>query len=98
MLSTPNHKMQDVVVGYGASDNSGAVTCALAVASNEPVNGTGDGDTAPDWLVLDAHRLQLRAERAGAGAGRVYTVTINCADAAGNTTARSVAVSVPRGR
>ncbi|MDQ3804513.1 MAG: alpha-amylase family glycosyl hydrolase, partial [Acidobacteriota bacterium] len=86
VLSTPNHKMVDVAVSYTAADDNGAVTCTLAVASNEPDDGAGDGDTAPDWEVLDEHHVRLRAERAGAGAGRVYTVKITCTDAAGNTT------------
>ena len=98
VLTTPNHRLADVFVGYTAADNSGAATCALSVASNEPVNGTGDGDTAPDWLVLDAHRLQLRAERSGNGTGRVYTVNVTCSDEAGNTSSKSVTVTVPRGR
>ncbi|HEV7893240.1 MAG TPA: alpha-amylase family glycosyl hydrolase [Pyrinomonadaceae bacterium] len=97
-LSPPNHKMQDVTVNYSATDNLSGVTCTLGVASNEPINGTGDGDTAPDWLVLDAHHVLLRAERSGKGSGRVYTVTVACADAAGNTSARAVAVTVPHGK
>jgi glycosidase len=99
VLTSPNHKLRDVLVNYNASDNlSGVTMCTLGVASNEPVNGADDGDTAPDWLVLDAHRLQLRAERSGAGAGRVYTVTITCTDAAGNASSSNVTVTVPRGR
>jgi hypothetical protein len=98
VLSSPNHKLRDVTVAYNVSDNFSPAICTLGVASNEPVNGTGDGDTAPDWEVLDAHRIRLRAERSGAGAGRVYTVTITCADAAGNTSNRALTVTVPRGR
>ena len=26
------------------------------------IDGTGDGDTAPDWEVLDPHHVRLRAE------------------------------------
>lgn len=69
----------------------------LSVASNEPVNGTGDGDTAPDWQVVDSHRVRLRAERAGSGNGRTYTVTITCTDTAGASSTREVKVQVPRG-
>ena len=99
-LSPPNHKMRDVTVAYDASDNFGPATCSLDVTSNEPVNadGNADGDTAPDWEILDAHHVRLRAERSDAGTGRVYTVNINCADAAGNTTTRALTVFVPRGR
>ncbi|MDQ1592871.1 MAG: hypothetical protein QOG71_3498, partial [Pyrinomonadaceae bacterium] len=97
VLSPANHKMRDVTVNYDASDNFSLAACTLGVVSNEPVNGTGDGDTAPDWEVLDAHHVRLRAERSAAGAGRVYTVTVTCADAAGNTSNRAVTVTVPRG-
>jgi len=97
VLTSPNHKMRDVTVSYNASDNFGPAICTLGVASNEPADGTGDGDTAPDWEVLDAHRLRLRAERSAAGTGRVYTVTITCTDAAGNASSRAVTVVVPKG-
>ena len=39
--------------------------------------------------------LLLRAERAGPGNGRVYTITVDSTDRAGNSTTSSVAVSVP---
>lgn len=69
ILWPPNHSMQGVALSYNTSDNCGAVNCVVAsVASNEPVNSTGDGDTAPDWLIVDSHHVRLRAERAGAAA------------------------------
>ena len=98
ILSAPNHKMRDVTISYNVADNFSPAICTLGVTSNEPVNGTDDGDTAPDWEVLDGHHVRLRAERSGAGAGRVYTVTVTCADAAGNTSNRAQTVAVPRGR
>ena len=96
VMTEPNHKMQDVRVAYIATDTCGAVSSTLAVRSNEPLNGTGDGDTAPDWQVVDAHTVRLRAERAGGGNGRVYTITITARDSAGNTSTRDVTVRVPR--
>ena len=83
-LGAPNHKMVDVRVEYSVSDFSAAASCTLTVGSNEPVNGIGDGNTSVDWRVVDAHHVQLRAERAGGGSGRVYTVTVRCTDAFGN--------------
>lgn len=94
-----NHKMIDVLVAYTVTDDSdpaATVRCSLSVASNEPVNGTGDGDTAPDWQVVDSHKVRLRAERAGNGKGRTYTITITCADTAGASTSRQVRVLVPK--
>jgi len=96
-LGPPNHKMIDVTVAYQASpDLSGAPSCGLSVTSNEPVNGAADGNTATDWRVIDPHHVQLRAERADTGNGRVYTIAIRCTDAAGNTASTSATVSVPK--
>jgi hypothetical protein len=70
----------------------------VGATSNEPENGLGDGDTVPDWQIVDEHSVLLRAERSGRGAGRVYTVTIQGVDAAGNIVLGSVQVTVPRSR
>jgi uncharacterized repeat protein (TIGR01451 family) len=97
-LWSPNHKMVDVTVNYSATDNCSSVTSVLRVTSNEPVNGVGDGDTAPDWEVRDAHHVRLRAERSGRGTGRVYTITITATDSAGNSSSKQVSVRVPHGQ
>jgi hypothetical protein len=94
VLWPPNHTLRDVTVGYSATDNCGPVTCSRGVASNEPVDGTGDGDTSPDWILVDATHVRLRAERAGNGNGRIYTITITCADVYGNPSSRDVTVVV----
>jgi hypothetical protein len=90
--------MVDVTVSYSTADNCSlpsAISCALSVASNEPVNGLGDGDQTPDWTIVDNHHVKLRAERSGTGAGRVYTVTITCTDQAGRSSSQAVTVNVP---
>ena len=56
----------------------------MSVSSNEPENGSGDGNTAHDWVIVDGHHVQLRAERSGHGTGRIYTLTVTCQDAAAN--------------
>jgi uncharacterized repeat protein (TIGR01451 family) len=94
-LWPPNHKMTDITVDYAVSDNCGAVNTSLSVTSNEALNGTGDGNTSIDWIVVDAHHVQLRAERDGGGTGRIYTITIKATDSAGNTSTQTVTVAVP---
>jgi hypothetical protein len=65
------------------------------ITSNEPINGKGDGNTEPDYMLLDELNVQLRAERAGLNEGRVYTLHVRCEDASGNYTDGMVDVFVP---
>lgn len=95
-LWPPNHKMMPVTVKVSANDLCSAATCTIVgVQSNEPVNGTGDGDMAPDWKITGPLTVNLRAERAGNGTGRMYTLTVKCIDAAGNGATKNLTVSVP---
>ena len=98
-LWPPNHKMVDVAIPYGVGNACGAVTCVISsITSNEPVNGQGDGDTAPDWEIVDNHHVRLRAERAGGGQGRIYTIAITCTDTHGHTTTSTVTVKAPHNK
>lgn len=97
-LWSPNHKMTDVELTYVATDNCpGELTYEVTgISSNEPLNGTGDGNTEADWAFIDGTHVQLRAERAGNGTGRIYTITVRVKDAAGNySDDATVTVSVP---
>jgi|SRR5579859_5632834 len=99
LLWPPNHKMVKVTVNYTDTDNcDSAPSNTLSVTSNEPVNGKGDGHTSPDWKVVDAHHVLLRAERSGLGDGRVYTITITATDVSGNSASTDVTVLVPHSR
>lgn len=94
-LWPPDHKMRDVTVNYTATDNCGSVTTSLSIASNEPETGLASGDVGPDFLVIDSHHVQLRAERGNSKAGRAYTITITAVDPAGHQTVKTVTVAVP---
>jgi hypothetical protein len=87
--------MINVTINYTSVDNCSPVTNALSVTSDEPVDGTGDGNTSPDWVIIDDHQVRLRAERDGGGDGRVYTITITSTDDCGNTTTATTTVLVP---
>jgi uncharacterized delta-60 repeat protein len=94
ILSPANHTMRNVTINYDVIDEC-PLTAVLTVSSNEPVNGVGDGDTDPDWVVIDDHHVQLRAERSAAGSGRIYTITITATDGSGNSDVKMVEVRVP---
>jgi hypothetical protein len=68
----------------------------VSATSNEPANGTGDGNTATDIETVgdSITAFLLRAERAGIGTGRVYTLMYEAADLAGNSSTCSTTVRV----
>lgn len=94
-LWPPNHKMVDIAVAVTAVDlvDPNPTNQIVSVTSNQPVNGTGDGDTAPDWVITGPLTLQLRSERAS-GQDRVYTITVSSTDFSGNTSTSTVEVKV----
>ena len=103
-LWAPNHALVRVSVTAQATDVCDAAPkCEIvSVTSNEPVLGPGSGSTSPDWIVIDGGPkaspavlgVQLRAERAGAGSGRIYTLGVSCADASGNAARGTTTVTV----
>jgi hypothetical protein len=88
--------MVDVAVKYSSADNCpGPISCSLGVTSNEPVNSTGDGNTVPDWIIVNSNLVQLRSERKGNGDGRIYTIAVTCRDQYGNASTNTTTVTVP---
>jgi hypothetical protein len=56
------------------------------VTSDEHDNGPDDGNTTNDMVIAaDCKSVNLRAERQETGNGRVYTITFQVTDSAGNT-------------
>jgi hypothetical protein len=104
-LWPPNHSYHVVTINdvvTSAVDNCdssvgvGSVTITK-VTSDESENGNGDGETLNDIVIAaDCKSVQLRAERAGTGNGRVYTLTFQVTDAAGNISTATAKVTVPK--
>ena len=70
----------------------------VSITSNEGDNVRGDGNTSQDIYVDGDGRIFLRAERAGTGSARIYTLTWLARDASGNTSTASATVTVPHDR
>ena len=95
VLFPPNHKLVPVTI---VEQNDGNfVSCRIvSVTSNEPATVKNNGKPEADFIITGDLTLLLRAERSGqARQGRIYTVTVECLDALGNTVQSKVTVSVP---
>jgi probable HAF family extracellular repeat protein len=91
-----NGKLVPIAVTVSATDNtdSAPVSRILSITSSEPVTGRGDR-SSPDWVVGSGLTGQVRAERTDNRVGRVYTVTVVCTDASGNSATATASVHVP---
>lgn len=102
ILWPPNHQMIFVATVSASDDLDAAPSLSVTVTSNEPEDAKGDGATAHDWEVVDkgdgTFDVYVRAERAGGGTGRIYTVTATATDASGNTATEAVSLVVPHDR
>jgi phosphodiesterase/alkaline phosphatase D-like protein len=97
LLWPPDHTLIPILISVAATDNYAVASAKIvSVTSNAPQNGTGDGNTSPDWVITGNLTLQLRAERAGSGNGRIYTITVEVADTCGNKTYQTSTVTVPK--
>jgi hypothetical protein len=96
-LWPPDHRLQPIELSIEVSDVCDASpTCVVTeVESDEEQLGEGSGHTANDWVISGGLGLSLRAERQGKADGRVYTVTVECSDATGNTETATVKVNAP---
>jgi hypothetical protein len=80
-LWPPNHEwryfsVEDCLEQMHACDGDAKI---VRITSDEPVNSTGDGNTAPD-IKCDKDSFAVRAERKGNSDGRVYVVHIELED------------------
>jgi hypothetical protein len=83
-LWPPDHKMQDVIVTGISDPQSDAVSTNITgITQDEPINGTGDGDTGPDAVVQAEAAfgsVLIRAERDGSQNGRIYRINFIAGD------------------
>jgi hypothetical protein len=85
-----NGKMKDVALHYSVNDNAPETNCVVTVASNDENGGTGY------YEVVNAHLVRLKAAKLSNGQPRIYTITVTCTDAAGNTSRRTTGIIVAR--
>jgi hypothetical protein len=95
LLWPPNHALVPIrIAGVMDPDQQDIVVTVTAVTQDEPVLGTGSGDTSPD-AVITRDGVLVRAERAGNGNGRVYVVHFTADDNEGGRCDGTVRVTVP---
>jgi Domain of unknown function (DUF5011) len=102
-LWPPNHQMETLTLADLASVvdacegvlNANDVGAILDIYSDEPDNGTGDGDTTGDIVIVDYSTFSVRVERKGNGNGRVYGIRFEVSDSSGNTVEATAFVHVP---
>jgi parallel beta-helix repeat protein len=97
-LWPPNHALRDVAVSISAGDDSGTVSVTLLAATSNQADSGLDAQDAPGdiqgWVTgTDDRSGLLRAERYQQD--RVYTLTYQAADPAGNTATCQTTVTVP---
>jgi hypothetical protein len=95
-LWPPNHEMRQVAVVSATDALSGVAPGSLQVtATSDEPSDPNDPDVliAPDGS--GGFLVELRAERAGSGAGRVYTMTATAKDLADNVQTVTATCTVP---
>src|SRR5262245_25032868 len=94
----PSGTLEPVTIaGVSDADGDPVTIVATAITQDEPVNGSGDGDTCPDATIVDGV-ARVRLERTGNGDGRVYAVSFVARDGHGGESSATVQVCVPHDR
>jgi len=95
-LWSPDHTLGTVAItGVTDPDNDPVAITVTSIRQDEPVNGRGDGNTAPDGVGVGSPLVMIRAERSGRGDGRVYHVSFTADDGRSGQCTGEVAVCVP---
>ena len=95
-LWPPNHRLVPVSISGVTDPNGDPVTTRVTrITQDEP---QGSGNHAPDAVINSDGTCLLRAERAGNGNGRVYTIWFTADDGRGGLCDGSAQVCVPHDR
>lgn len=97
VLWPPNRKLREVGVrGVADPDGDRVTLTTLGVTQDEPVSESDAARTVPDAADgAQQSQVVLRAERDGAGDGRVYTIAFSATDGKGGTCTGATTVGVP---
>jgi len=91
-----NHKFVAVdVLGVTHPEDDTVTITIDRIFQDEPVNGTDDGDTAPDGQGIGSTTAEVRAERDGLGNGRVYHIYFTARDSDGDACTGEINVGAP---
>jgi RNA polymerase sigma factor (sigma-70 family) len=97
VLWPPNQRMEEVAVHVSAFDNchvAGSRITSITSSNEASLTHRGAGGVA-DWQITGDLTVSLRADRSGVGLGRVYNITVESTDDAGNTSTAVAHVTVP---
>lgn len=102
-LWPPNHQMVAIdVAGVTDSDGDPIAITVDSIFQDEPVDGIGDGSTAPDGAGVGSAIAEVRAERSGSkkngGNGRVYHIAYTADDGQGGACSGEVTVGAPHSK
>jgi hypothetical protein len=96
VLWPPNNELVNVkILGVTDPDGDDVQIMITGVTSDEPTQGLDDDDPCPDAEIVGDGSVELRAQRAGSGNGRVYTVHFTATDESGDSCEGMVYVCVP---
>lgn len=97
VLWPPNHKMVPIAVTAVVTDVCGPSSWKItSITSNQAADAIGSGNTSVDYEITGKHTANVRSERSGTSVSRIYTITIEAVDAAGNKSQpKTVTVTVP---
>jgi len=88
-----DRKMKNVTVSIASTDNCPRSSCRISSVAIKAGEFAGD-NINPDWEITGTNTVNLRAEIPRKGVKRIYTITVTCTDAAGNSSTSSTDVIV----